>query len=301
VPGRARASIDWVRGRVVGYAVPQGELVAFELVQLFLGDRKVAAMIANISIFDLAQDLAGMPLPSREFSGFELRIPQGGLLASDLAKSESRLSVRTAQGELLFEQMLFGVHELLRLTEGTPTDLLYQVQFRGVRNGAVYGVVIDQHGSGIRPDLQVRFNEGPAQPLAIVDVSGDGNVHHFQVPVRAEALTEGNNLLRIVGSGGQVVASYPMRLGHSGTTDLERRLEALELQIEFLKHLALTNSAEALPARLAQLKSEVVGTCSEMLTLQRVAFEREIQAASGSTSGRSESFFGRSSKTPKTR
>jgi hypothetical protein len=299
-PGRAIAGIDWVRGRVVGYAVPQSELVAFEVVHLFLGGRKVASVIANYSVFDLARDLVGQALPAREFSGFELRIPQGALLATDLAAPEARLSVRNAQGEVLFEQALHGLHELLRLCEGTPADLLYDVQFRGVREGAVHGVVIDKHGSGIRPELQVRFNDSRLQPLGIVDVSTDGKVHHFQVPIRTELLGSGANALEIVGGNGQAVARFPIQLGVAVGHDMERRIEALEAQIEFLKHLALTQNNEALPARLALLKTEVIGTCSEMLSLQRLAFEREWQAAQapGTSSARSgDSFFSRSPKT----
>jgi hypothetical protein len=45
--------------------------------------------------------------------------------------------------------------------------------------------------------------------------------------------------------------------------------------VAFLKRLVLTQNPEALPARLALLKSEIVNICSEMLTLQRTNFERE--------------------------
>jgi hypothetical protein len=52
----------------------------------------------------------------------------------------------------------------------------------------------------------------------------------------------------------------------------------LEAEVQFLKQWLLTRPDETAPARLDLLKTEVVGLCSEMLSLQRVQLEREFQA-----------------------
>ena len=51
---------------------------------------------------------------------------------------------------------------------------------------------------------------------------------------------------------------------------------ALEAELAFLKKMVLSQSLDALPARLTLLKGEIIGICSEMMTLQRINFEREV-------------------------
>ncbi len=275
----AEARIDWARGRIIGFSVPQTEGNVYDVVHLHVDDRQVASAVANLSVFDFARDLSGLALPSREFSAFEFRIPQGGLLPQQLQSPTVRLTVQSATGSVVFEQLLQGLGELLHLTDGVPTDLLFDIEFRGVRAGQVHGVVRSRHGAQLRPVLRVRLNEAEAEPLPLFETSADGQVHHFQVPIRVDRLLAGPNLLQILDAAGQPLTAYPIQLGQAEAVDADRRLEALEAQVEFLKHLVLTQNTEALPARLAQLKSEVVGVCSEMLTLQRTCFEQETRAA----------------------
>ena len=40
--------------------------------------------------------------------------------------------------------------------------------------------------------------------------------------------------------------------------------------------MVLSQNLDALPARLTLLKGEIIGICSEMMTLQRINFEREV-------------------------
>jgi hypothetical protein len=272
------ARIDWGRGRIIGFSVPASGDAPFDVVRLYLGEHCVMSAVANLSVFEMARDLAGLRMPSREQSAFELRIPQGGLLPRHLGEGPVALSVRTAAGVPIFETTIDGARELLHLTEGAPVDLLFEVNFRHVQAGAVQGVVRDRHGAGVRPSLQVRLNDHPGEPLAIFNTSADGLVHHFSHPLRADRLHDGVNSLHITSETGQPLASYPIQLGLVTPGDVDRRVAALEAEVSFLKHLVLNQNAEALPARLALLKGEIVGICSEMLTLQRTNLEREFIA-----------------------
>jgi hypothetical protein len=281
VPG-ALARIDWQRGCLVGYSLPEPDTGdgAFDVVQLSIEGRAVASAVAHRSVFQLADGWAGGPLPAREQSAFELRIPQGSLLPSDLRLPHVRLALHHRSGQLLFEQTLQGPHELLRLTEGAPVDLLFEVQFRGFQAGAVQGLVLDRHHCGIRPALWARLNEAPPEPLMFTEREADAGRYHFQFPLLATQLVDGANQLHIQSEAGQPLAVFPIQMGSSAASStLERRVEALEAQVEFFKQLILTQPRDPGAAKLALLKSEVVGLCSDMLALQRVNFEREALAA----------------------
>lgn len=271
----AQARIDWGRGRIIGYSVPADDTLAFDVVQLWLGDRCVASTVANLSVFEFARDLAGMHLPSREQTAFELRIPQAALLPGQVGSGSVTLAVRTARGTPVLDASVNGLHELLRLTDGAPVDLLYQVRFHGMASGALQGSVVNLHRVSQRPALLARLNDQSAEPLAFYESAADGSVHHFSIPVRADRLVDGENRIHVVGPDGQPLGSYPIHVGVPALGDAERKLAALEAEVAFLKRLVLTQNPEALPARLALLKSEIVNICSEMLTLQRTNFERE--------------------------
>jgi hypothetical protein len=278
---RAGARIDWAQRRIVGYSVSEGD--AYDVVSLLLNNKPVASAIANRSAFEFARDLGDLGLPPREQSAFELRIPQGSLIPEHLGGVT--LEVRSARGESVFSHEIKATHELLHLTEGVPADLLFDVQFRGFRSGAVHGVVRDRHEAGVRPALQYRFNDSPAEPLVLFDSTPDGNLHHFAVPLRADALAEGENVLHILAADGLPLASYPLRLGVGMALDTDQRVAALEAELAFLKHLVLSSNGEAIGTRLALLKSEIVVICSDMLALQRVNLEREARAAQAMRSG----------------
>lgn len=276
----AQARIDWGRGRIIGFSVPGDDATAFDVVQLLLDGRHVAATVANLSVFDFAQDLAGMPLPAREQAAFELRIPQMGLLPGQVGENGVHLQVRTAKGHPVFETTLHGAQELLRLTDGVPLDLLYEVRWQGYANGAVQGTLINRHRLSPRPSLLVRINDHPPEPLAFYETSGDGAAHHFSIPLRTDKLVEGGNKVSISGADGQTLGSYPVSLGVGHLGENERKIAVLEAEVAFLKRVVLNQNPEALPARLALLKSEIVSICSEMLALQRTNFEREVSGAS---------------------
>ena len=281
-PPRAMARIDWERGCVVGYSLPEDEVQEglFDVVQLSLEGRALVSAVANRAFFQIGGELAGWPLPAREQSAFELRIPQGSLLPADLVRPESRLALHHRSGQLLFEQTLRGPHELLQLTEGAPVDLLYEVQFRGFQSGAVHGVVLDRHGCGVRPALWVRLNEAAPEPLMFIEGAVDIGRYHFQVPLLAAQLADGANQLQIQSDTGQPLAVFPIQMGTSAaSSSLERRVDALEAQVEFFKQLILTQPRDPGAAKLALLKSEVMAMCSDMLALQRVNFDREALAA----------------------
>lgn len=284
----AKARIDWGRGRLIGFSVPADDATTFDVVQLLLDGRHVAAAVANLSVFDFAQDLAGLPLPAREQAAFELRIPQIGLLPSQIGDAGVSLEIRTAKGVPVFETTLHGVQELLRLTEGAPLDLLYQVRWHGFSGGAVQGTLINHHRISPRPSLLVRVNNHPPEPLAFFEASNDGGAHHFSVPLRNDRLVDGNNQVAIVGADGQTLGSYPITFGNAALGENDRKIQVLEAEVAFLKRLVLNQNPEALPARLALLKSEIVNICSEMLALQRTSFERESAAsptAAGASAG----------------
>lgn len=271
----AQARIDWGHGRIIGFSVPADDALAFDVVQLWLDGRCVASAVANLSVFDFARDLAGLNLPSREHSAFELRIPQAALLPGQVGESPVSLAVRTTRGLPVLETSVQGLHELLRLTDGAPVDLLYQVRFHGLSGGALQGCVINLHGVSQRPALMARLNDQGAEPLAFYESAADGSVHHFSIPVRVDRLVDGVNQISVVGPDDQPLGSYPIQVGVATLGESERKLVALEAEVAFLKRLVLTQNPEALPARLALLKSEIVNICSEMLTLQRTNFERE--------------------------
>ena len=271
----AQARIDWGRGRIIGFSVPADDALAFDVVQLWLDGRCVASAVANLSVFDFVRDLAGLNLPSREHSAFELRIPQAALLPGQIGESPAMLEVRTSRGAPVLETTVHGLHELLRLTDGAPVDLLYQVRFHGLTGGALQGCVVNLHRVSQRPALMARLNDQNAEPLAFYESAADGSVHHFSIPVRIDRLVDGANQISVVGPDGQPLGSYPIQVGVATLGESERKLAALEAEVAFLKRLVLTQNPEALPARLALLKSEIVNICSEMLTLQRTNFERE--------------------------
>ncbi|MGM9487214.1 hypothetical protein [Ideonella sp. YS5] len=271
----AQARIDWGRGRIIGFSVPGDDALAFDVVQLWLDGRCVASAVANLSVFDFVRDLAGLNLPSREHSAFELRIPQAALLPGQVGEGAVMLEVRSARGTPVLETTVQGLHELLRLTDGAPVDLLYQVRFHGLTGGAVQGCVTNLHRVSQRPALMARLNDQNAEPLAFYESAADGSVHHFSIPVRIDRLVDGANQISVVGPDGQPLGSYPIQVGVATLGDHDRKLAALEAEVAFLKRLVLTQNPEALPARLALLKSEIVNICSEMLTLQRTNFERE--------------------------
>lgn len=272
----AHARIDWSRGRLVGTCVPGDGQAAFDVVHLLLDGQDVLTAVANQSAFALGVELAGLPLPAREHAAFEFRIPHRRLLPGQLAQDSVRLEVATSDGEVFFRHDLQGARELLALVDGAPADLLWDVRFTGVRDGAVFGTLSDRHGLGRRPALTVRLNEHPAEPLAVHGSSADSRTHQFSVPLRADRLTSGPNVLTLLGDAEQPVASFAMQMGPATPGDSERRLAALEAQVAFLKRLVLGQFADPLPAKLGLLKSEVVQICSEMLTLQRTNFEREL-------------------------
>jgi len=273
------ARIDWTGGRLIGFAVAARDGDAFEVVQLHLNGQCVLSTVANRSVFDLAKDLAGLDLPSRENTAFELRIPatclQGGLGGDGIVHVE----IRTAAGDVFFDEFLSGLRDMLRLTEQPPMDLLFEVRFRELTGGCLYGTVTDRHHTGIRPALSAVLNQQAPEALAIYESSSDGTVHHFAVALRAERLEEGANLLRVVAADGRPLAAYPITLGISQASESERRIVALEAELAFLKHAVLSQNLDGLPARLSLLKSEIIGICSEMMSLQRVNFEREVFGA----------------------
>lgn len=271
----AQARIDWGHGRVIGFSVPADDALAFDVVQLWLDGRCVASAVANLSVFDFARDLAGLHLPSREHSAFELRIPQAALLPGQIGTAPVSLEVRTTRGASVLSTSVQGLHELLRLTDGAPVDLLYEVRFHGLAGGALQGCIINLHRVSQRPALLSQVNDQGPEPLAFYESAADGSVHHFAIPVRTDRLIDGSNSVRVVGPDGQSLGSYPIQVGVAALGESERKLVALEAEVAFLKRLVLTQNPEALPARLALLKSEIVNICSEMLTLQRTNFERE--------------------------
>jgi hypothetical protein len=271
------ARIDWGSGRILGFSVPEGDATLFDVVQLLVDGQCLVSAVANLSVFEFATELAGLPLPSREQSAFALRIPQASLLPDHITPG-ALLEVRTARGSTVFSQTLRGLHQLLQLTDGAPADLLYDIQVRGLRAGAVQGVVVDRHGSGMRPVLKVRLNDRPAELLPIYESAADGSLHHFAVPLRPEHLLAGPNLLHILSASEQPLLSYPIQIGGGGNDDAERRIAALEAEVAFLKHLVLTQGGESVGARMALMKSEIVALCSDMLALQRTNLEREIRA-----------------------
>lgn len=271
----AQARIDWGHGRIIGFSVPADDALAFDVVQLWLDGRCVASAVANLSVFDFARDLAGLHLPSREHSAFELRIPQAALLPGQIGNNAVALEVRTTRGGSVLSTSIQGLHELLRLTDGAPVDLLYQVRFHGLEAGALQGCVVNLHGVSQRPALLARINEQAAEPLAYYESAADGRVHHFSIPVRIDRLIDGANQVSVVGPDGQPLGSYPIMFGVAALGESDRKLVALEAEVAFLKRLVLSQNPEALPARLALMKSEIVNICSEMLTLQRTNFERE--------------------------
>lgn len=271
----AQARIDWGHGRIIGFSVPADDALAFDVVQLWLDGRCVASAVANLSVFDFARDLAGLNLPSREHSAFELRIPQAALLPGQIGNGSVELEVRTTRGTSVLATAIQGLHELLRLTDGAPVDLLYQVRFHGLASGALQGCVVNLHGVSQRPALLARLNDQPPEPLAFYESAADGSVHHFSIPVRIDRLINGVNQVSVVGPDGQPLGSYPIQVGVATLGESDRKLAALEAEVAFLKRLVLTQNPEALPARLALLKSEIVNICSEMMTLQRTNFERE--------------------------
>lgn len=270
------ARIDWAGGRVIGFSVPDREGDTFEVVQLHLDGQCLVSAVANRSVFDLARDLAGLELPAREHSAFELRIPARGLHAGMNSDSVVHLEIRTAQGELIFDHYLAGLRDLLRLTDAPPTDLLYDVRFRTLADGSLHGTVVDRHRTGLRPELFATLNGHAPEPLAIYESSADGTVHHFSVPLRVDRLVDGANILRVSAMDGQPLAAYPISAGATQAAESERRLIAVEAELAFLKKMVLSQNLDALPARLTLLKGEIIGICSEMMTLQRVNLEREV-------------------------
>jgi len=270
------ARIDWTKGRVIGFSVADRNSEAFEVVQLHLDGQCVVSGVANRSVFELAKDLAGLDLPAREHSAFELQIPVRGLHSGMSSDSVVHLEVKTAQGELIFDYYLAGLRDLLRLTDVPPTDLLYDVRFRGLADGSLHGTVVDRHRTGIRPQLFSTLNHHAPEPLALYESSADGTVHHFSIALRGDRLVDGANLLRIAAVDGQPLAAYPISLGAQQESSSERRIVALEAELAFLKKMVLSQNLDALPARLTLLKGEIIGICSEMMTLQRINFEREV-------------------------
>jgi hypothetical protein len=270
------ARIDWTNGRLIGFSVPDRTSDTFEVVQLHHDGQCVVSAVANRSVFELARDLAGLELPAREHSAFELRIPARGLNSGMTSDSVVHLEVKTAAGDVIFDYYLAGLRDLLRLTDVPPTDLLYDVRFRSLADGALHGTVVDRHRTGLRPTLFVTLNHHAPEPLAIYESSADGTVHHFSVPIRADRLVDGANIIRIAAVDGQPLAAYPISLGSHQESDSERRLMAVEAELAFLKKMVLSQNLDALPARLTLLKGEIIGICSEMMTLQRINLEREV-------------------------
>ena len=275
----AEARIDWSQGRVIGFSVPASTEAAFDVVQLLLNGQCVNTAVANLSVFELARDLSGMRLPSRENAAFELRIPQECLLPSHVSNAPLQLEIKSSRGLSIYEYTLQGPHELMRLTQGTPADLLFEVSFKHLNGGYVHGIVKDKLGTGIRPNLQVKLNEHAPDPLPLYEQSADGRIHLFAVPLRADRLKEGANHLHIISATGQPMASYPLQVGNQVLGEVDRRVASLEAEVAFLKHMVLNQNNEALPARLAFMKSEIIAICSDMLSLQRTNLEREASSA----------------------
>jgi hypothetical protein len=275
-PAVSEARIDWSTGRLIGFSVPGHDHAAFDVVRLILDGYCIRTAVANRSVFDLAKDLVGLRLPSSEHSGFELRIPQQSLLPVHFRSGGVSLELQSADGAVIFRHELRGPHELLRLTEGTPADLMYKVRFQQVVDGAVHGVIEDVFGTGLRPTLNVRFNDGPADPLSIYSSTADGGIHCFAVPLRADRLLSGVNHVHVDTPAGHTMASFPIQMGSVHPGEADRRLGALEAEVAFLKHLLLNQNNDAMNVRLALMKGEIVNICSDMLALQRVNLEREV-------------------------
>ncbi|WP_374585484.1 hypothetical protein [Ideonella dechloratans] len=278
-PGRlSHAVIDWSHGRVLGFAVPADEAVRHERVELCLDGVALTSAVAQRSMFDFNEAWGGLPIPPREGCAFSLRIPQASLLPSQLEADAVLLGVRDSQGRWLLEQRLRGPHEVLALTEGAPLDLLYSVAFDRVREGVLRGHVHDRHRLGHVPALQTRLNDGTPVPLPFAGAMDHAGNFSFELSLPLEALVDGENRLHVQGPEGQPLASYPIRLGPASDSLAEHRLQVLEAEVEFLKQLLLTRPDDTAPARLDLFKTEVIGLCSEMLSLQRVQLEREFQA-----------------------
>lgn len=274
------ARIDWAKGRIIGFSVPGGRDDAFDVIHLYIDGHGVLSTVANKSVFDLSKDLSGLELPAREHSAFEIQVPARSLHPGLARGAVVHLEIKTSRGDLIFDHFLSGLHELLRLTDDAPADMLYEVRFRGLAGGALYGTVVDRYRSGIRPALKVGINDHAVEPLAIYESSADGSVHHFSVPLNLARMVDGANSVAVFGADGTKLAIYPMALGAAEAGETDRRVATLEAEVAFLKKLVLgQNLEEALGARLALLKGEVIGICSEMLTLQRTNVEREFAAA----------------------
>lgn len=276
------ARIDWGKGRIIGYSTPADDR-AFDVVQVLVNDHCILRATANQSVFNLARDLAGMTLPSRENTAFDIKIPQACLLPDHLQADTVRLELRTSQDTPFYAYTFQSNHELLRLLDGVPADLLFEVSFKGIANGAVMGVVADRVGSGIAPRLLAQLNEHPTEELPLFERSTDGRKHFFSIPIRTDRLQTGRNVLRVLSPTGEPLAAYPIQLGSEAIGESDRRIAALEAEVAFLKQLSLTQPADTLPARMAIMKSEIINICSDMLALQRTTLEAEWRGSRNAT------------------
>ena len=279
--------IDWAAGRVVGHHVSDDPTGGPSVVRLLLDGRCVDTDIARrpATAPDLLPALAGLPMPAREASAFELRIAAGAWDGTPPSAEGVELAVETARGQRLWSQRLHRADELLRLLEQAPLDQLFEVRFERLEAGRLHGQVIDRHDSGRRPALGWRLNDGPAQPLEWLDPQAAGPAHAFALPLEAQDWRDGTNQLSVVGPQGAPLATYPVVLGQALAGELDRRVAALEAELSFLKHLALHPQTESLDARLAAFKGELVNLCADMLALQRQQLEREIRAMPGPSGG----------------
>lgn len=275
---RAQATIDWSGGRVLGFACSADDTVRYERVVLRLDGVDVTSAVADRSVFEFGEAWAGLSEPAREECAFALRIPQAVLLPAQLDANAVELEVRDGRGTSLLRQRLRSPYEVLALTEGAPVDLLYEVDFGRVRDGLMRGCLRDRYRLGRAPAVLMRFNDGASQPLPLLGGMDEAGEFHFELSLPLEALNEGDNRLQLTGLEGQPLASYPIRLGMGSDSLADRRLQALEAEVRFLKQLLLTRPEEQAPARLDLLKTEMVGLCSEMLNMQRIQLEREFQA-----------------------
>lgn len=275
--------IDWAAGRVVGHHVSEDPAGGPSVVRLLLDGRCVDTDIARrpASEPSMLQALAGLPMPAREGSAFELRIAAGAWTGGAPGPEGVALEVVTARGERLWGVRLHRTDELLRLLEQAPLEQLFEVRFLGVEAGRLSGEVVDRHDSGRRPALCWRLNDGAPQPLEWLDPLAGGPVHAFAVPLSSQDWRDGPNRLSVVGPQGAPLATYPIELGAAPAGELDRRVAALEAELAFLKHLALRPHTESVDERLAAFKGDMVNLCADMLALQRQQLEREIRAMPG--------------------
>lgn len=104
------------------------------------------------------------------------------------------------------------------------------------RNGTWEGVIQNAKDNGLKPDVQVLYQDQPLGEVSITEgtAASEWNLH---ITIPTEAISDGVQTFVIAdsGSGGQKLESFSLVAGEAAVDDMRAEIDLLRAELDMLK------------------------------------------------------------------